>query len=292
MSGVSFGDCMTDEIFVHQQNEKDKEIKFSKDKEIDLSKEKEIELLKKQLKLMAEKNVHLETSLDEEKVKNHDLQQEIDHVNATSTAKLKVVEDSLYDKTNEVEFLKKEASTTSSKLKSLEDSLSRKTNEVDHMNKQMDIQAKDHQACKKELIATKNQLFYKHLALDGVIKSNIKLQEQLATAVNIASDKQIVKQNSSSQTSVSGVDEVSKSNSRLQKQSTDLACVDKQNMKKTARDTVVSLQTHDTSVFTVKDAGCEKSNDAGPLTTSTGQTKGPNNKKQNKHRRRNKKRFE
>ena len=285
---------MTDEIFVHQQNEKDKEIKFSKDKEIDLSKEKEIELLKKQLKLMAEKNVHLETSLDEEKVKNHDLQQEIDHVNATSTAKLKVVEDSLYDKTNQVEFLKKEASTTSSKLKSLEDSLSRKTNEVDHLNKQMDIQAKDHQACKKELIATKNQLFYKHLALDGVIKSNIKLLEQLATAVNIASasDTQIVKQNSSSQTSVSGVDENSKLNSRLQKQSTDLACVDKQNMKKTARDTVVSLQTHDTSVFAVKDAGCEKSNDAGRLTTSTGQTKGPNNKKQNKRGRRNKKRFE
>ena len=167
-SGVSFGDCMTDEFFVHQQNEKDKEIKLSKDKEIDLSKEKEIELLKKQLKLMAEKNVHLETSLDEEKVKNRDLQQEIDHVNATSTAKLKVVEDSLYNKTNQVEFLKKEASTTSSKLKSLEDSLSRKTNEVDHLNKQMDIQAKDHQACKKELIATKNQLFYKHLALDGV----------------------------------------------------------------------------------------------------------------------------
>ena len=140
--------------------------------------------------------------------------------------------------------------------------------------------------------ATKNQLYYKHLALDGVIKSNIKLQEQLATAVNISCDKQIIKQDSASQTSVSSVDEVSKSISRLQKQSTGLACVDKQNMKKTARDTAVSLQTHDASVFTIKNAGCEKSNDAGALTTSTGQTNSPNNKKQNKRRRRNKKRFE
>ena len=281
---------MTDEIFVHQQNEKDKEIKFSKDKEIDLSKEKEIELLKKQLKLMAEKNVHLETSLDEEKVKNHDLQQEIDHVNATSTAKLKVVEDSLYDKTNEVEFLKKEASTTSSKLKSLEDSLSRKTNEVDHLNKQMDIQAKDHQACKKELIATKNQLFYKHLALDGVIKSNIKLQEQLASTVVIAASEQILTESSFIRKTVSVLktdpDEVIKSHNKQEELVTTFEW--NINDKTTSNQTAVSLKTNDANSLP---AGRDKSNDAA-TTNPAGRSNGPNNKKQNKRGRRNKKRLQ
>ena len=102
--------------------------------------------MKEQLKLMVEKNVHLETLLNEEKVKNYDLHQEIDHVNATSAAKLKIVEDSLSDKTNEIEFLKEEANKTSGKFETLRDSLSDKTNEVQLLNEQLDIQAKDHQA--------------------------------------------------------------------------------------------------------------------------------------------------
>ena len=120
-------------------------------------KDEEIKVLKEKLKLMEEKNSRLEISLKKEKEKNRDLKQQIE-----------------FDLTT----------TTTDKVKILRDSLSGKTNEVDHLKEKFDLQKKEHQACKKELNATKNQLHYKHLALDGIIKSNIKLQEQLLVAGN------------------------------------------------------------------------------------------------------------
>ena len=118
-------------------------------------KDEEIKLLKEKFKLMEEKNARLEISLKKEKEKNRDLQQQIE-----------------FDL------------TTTDKVKILQDSLSGKTNEVNHLKEKFDLQKKEHQACKKELNATKNQLHYKHLALDGIIKSNIKLQEQLLVVGN------------------------------------------------------------------------------------------------------------
>ena len=120
-------------------------------------KDEEIKVLKEKLKLMEEKNARLEISLKKEKEKNRDLQQQIE-----------------FDLTT----------TTTDKVKILRDSLSGKTKEVDHLKEKFDLQKKEHQACKKELNATKNQLHYKHLALDGIIKSNIKLQEQLLVVGN------------------------------------------------------------------------------------------------------------
>ena len=219
--------------------------------------------MKEQLKLMAEKNVHLETSLNEVKEKNQNLQHEIDQINVTSNNRLRTLQDSLSDKTNEVNLLKE----------------------------RLDIKTKEHQACKKELNETKNQLYYKHLALDGIIKSNIKLQEQHAAAVLAISSKQSVKKSSTSQTAVSRADDVSKLNI---KQSTTLACADGKKMNKATQQTAVSLQTNETdvSVTALKNGGSQPNDDVAMTITLVAQKDSPNNKKQNRRRRRNKKRFE
>ena len=136
----------------------------------DAEKDDEIKLLKAKLKLMEEHNIHLEISSKKEEKKSQDLEaQEID--------------------SNE---------ETEQRLKQLQDSLSGKTNEVDQLKEQLDLQRREHRTCKKELNATKNQLYYKHLALDGVIKSNIKLQEQLV----VEQQKEKVMEKSASQTAV------------------------------------------------------------------------------------------
>ena len=258
----------------NERNEKDKEIKLSKDKEI--------ELLKEHLNLLAEKNVHLEASLDEMKVKNHNLQQKIDHVNATTVDKMKIVEKSLSGKTKEINVLKKEAGMTSDNLKTLQDSLSGKTNEVNLLKEQLDVKAKDHRACKKELNELKNQLYYKHLALDGVIKSNIKLKEHLASTVVIAASKQILTESSFTRKT----DDVIKSHNKQE----ELVTTFERNIndKTTANQTAVSLKTNDASSLPV---GRDKSNEAA-TTTPAGRLNGPNKKKQNKRGRRNKKRLQ
>ena len=266
----------------NERNEKDKEIKLSKDKEI--------ELLKEHLNLLAEKNVHLEASLDEMKVKNHNLQQKIDHVNATTVDKMKIVEKSLSGKTKEIIVLKEEADMTSDKLKTLQDSLSGKTNEVNLLKEQLDVKAKDHQACKKELNELKNQLYYKHLALDGVIKSNIKLQEQLASTVVIAASEQILTESSFIRKTVSVLktdpDEVIKSHNKQEELVTTFEW--NINDKTTSNQTAVSLKTNDANSLP---AGRDNSNDAA-TTNPAGRSNGPNNKKQNKRGRRNKKRLQ
>ena len=155
----------------------------------DIVEKDEMKLLKEQLKMLEEKNAHLKISLENQKQKNHDLQREIKLVRTTADKKVNMLEDDLLSKIDEVNLLKE----------------------------QLDIQTKDHQACKKELYETKNQLYYKHLALDGIIKSNIKLQEQLASCVTTTTSQQNANKNSACKTAVSrrlqtDVDDVIKSN--------------------------------------------------------------------------------
>ena len=108
------------------------------------SQDNEIQLLKAKLKLMEEKNAKLE----EEKLKQDaSLQQQQIESNATIAS----LRNLLVPKNEEIVGLKADA---------------RKARE-------------QFQVCAEELAASKNQLLYKHLALDGIIKSNIKLQEQL-----------------------------------------------------------------------------------------------------------------
>ena len=153
----------------------------------------EVKFLKEQLKLVKEKNVHLEISLENQKLKNQELQQEIQLVRTTSDKKVNMLQDDLSQKTKQVNLLKEkmifqdkehqECKKENLKIKTLQYALSGKNIEVDLLKEQMNIQVKSHQSCKIELNETKNQLYYKHLALDGVIKSNIKLQEELAYVV-------------------------------------------------------------------------------------------------------------
>ena len=152
-----------------------------------------MKFLKEQLKLMKKKNVHLEISLENQKLKNQELHQEIQHVRTTSDKKVNMLQDDLSQKTKQVNLLKEkmifqdkehqECKKENLKIKTLQYALSGKNIEVDLLKEQMNIQVKSHQSCKIELNETKNQLYYKHLALDGVIKSNIKLQEELAYVV-------------------------------------------------------------------------------------------------------------
>ena len=170
----------------------------------------EVKFLKEQLKLVKEKNVHLEISLENQKLKNQELQQEIQLVRTTSDKKVNMLQDDLSQKTKQVNLLKKkmvfqdrehqECKKENLKIKTLQYALSGKNIEVNLLKEQMDIQVKVHQSCKIELNETKNQLYYKHLALDGVIKSNIKLQEELAYVVSCNQQK-----NSACKTAVSRI---------------------------------------------------------------------------------------
>ena len=107
------------------------------------SQDNEIQLLKAKLKLMEENNAKLE----EEKLKKDAFfqQQQIE-----SNATIASLRNLLVSKDEEIAGLKVDARKVRKKI----------------------------QTCAEELDASKNQLLYKHLALDGIIKSNIKLQEQ------------------------------------------------------------------------------------------------------------------
>ena len=124
------------------------------------NKDKEIELLKMKLRMSVEKSSQMEITLNEMKVKNTNLQQRIIQLN------------------------EKEKETDKT-VKLLQNSLSSKTNELLQLKEKFNVQCAQHQTCQKELNETKNQLHYKHLALDGIIKSSIKLQERLDVAATI-----------------------------------------------------------------------------------------------------------
>ena len=124
------------------------------------NKDKEIELLKMKLRMSVEKSSQMEITLNEMKVKNTNLQQRIIQLN------------------------EKEKETDKT-VKLLQNSLSSKTNELLQLKEKFNVQCAQHQTCQKKLNETKNQLHYKHLALDGIIKSSIKLQERLDVAATI-----------------------------------------------------------------------------------------------------------
>ena len=257
-----------------------------------------VEFLKEQLKLMKEKNVHLEISLENQKLKNQELQQEIQLVRTSSDKKVNMLQDGLSQKTNEVNILKEtmdfqnreheECKKENVKIKTLQDALSGKTIEVNLLKEQMNIQVKVHQSCKTELNETKNQLYYKHLALDGVIKSNIKLQVQLACVVACHQQN-----NSACKTPVSrliqnNVDDVIKSSNNVSQEVKEESSADQTSVFQ-QRDIV-----DDTMELTPssKNADGDKKSNV-TIVTGMSQTQSVAvNKNQKKRRRRNKKRFD
>lgn len=137
--------------------------KITNNDDVKNNKDKEIELLKIQLRMAEEKNSQIEISFHEMKEKNTNLQQHIVELN----------EEKETDKT----------------MRLLQDLLSSKTNQLLKLQERFDMQSEQYQTCQKELNEVKNQLYYKRLALDGIIKSNIKLQEQLDASVTDSVDK-------------------------------------------------------------------------------------------------------
>ena len=254
----------------------------------------EVKFLTEQLKLMKEKNVHLEISLENQKLKNQELQQEIQHVRTTSDKKVNMLQDDLSQKTKQVNLLKKkmvfqdrehqECKKENLKIKTLQYALSGKNIEVNLLKEQMDIQVKVHQSCKIELNETKNQLYYKHLALDGVIKSNIKLQEELACVA--ACDQQ---KNSACKTAVSrimqnNVDDVFKSSNDVSQE------VKEENS--TEKQTAVSRQAIVDATPSSKNANFDKKSIVTVMAGASRTQIVAVNKIQKKRRRRNKKRFD
>ena len=170
---VARGDCdinqsepngnITERIVNGKSTKSDAITSMDCDGDVKEVKDREIELLKMKLRMAEEKNSQMKSSLHDMKVKNTNLQQRIVKLD--------------------------EEKETGRAVKLLQDSLSSKTNELLLLKEKLDAQGIQYEGCQRELNETKNQLYYKHLALDGIIKSNIKLQERLDVAVTVSVDE-------------------------------------------------------------------------------------------------------